>query len=237
LYNERRPEEYQGDEFVTEKEFHELRSELFNSQFTKNRSPWEVILVHYVLPEDQTLKAKLDRPPAIVSVMLCKSQHSVGDGFSFKRILLGQLLQNRKNSSDEVQPEQTKTKPTRHRGSFCYNCINFVQNIWTALIFPLRSLYEWILINIQLNTNKSDWHVPENKQAPAVHAFTNIISLSRVKMIKDQCGVSLSTLLFHICNEAMQKMMERKGMRLQEYVVTIFPLPLPNHPAKLRNHM
>jgi len=228
LYNENRLKEYIGEEYVTGKEFHEMREKLLNSQFPQNKSPWEIILVNNYSPEDPILRVKSDKP---LSVMIFKSHHSIADAFAIKKLVLGNLFEKQRGS--EIAPRITKGN--NKRDSFRV-LVKFLHNILKMLTFPIRSLYELMFINIQL-MKTSDWNVPENKQAPAVHAFTNLISVSRVKCIKNELGVSFTTLLFHICNEAMQKMMEKKEMRLKDNIPAIFPLPLPNHPEKLRNHM
>jgi len=238
LYNESRPPG--SGEVVREEEFHKMRETLLNSPFSKGKSPWVVVLVHNYLPADPILKDRVKKDTPF-SVMLLKVHHSLGDGYALKKLVTVDWCGNKEVEKSPGTGNKNQKGNEESEGNHLLECFTWsfqqIKGLFRGAIFPTRCIYEFTHLSVSLMRNKSSWSVSEEQRAPAVHAFTNLIPVSRIKWIKDQLGVSFTSVLFHVCSEAMQKIMQKKGMAGAESVIANFPLPLPRHPDKLRNHM
>lgn len=64
-----------------------------------------------------------------------------------------------------------------------------------------------------------------------------IWALDRLKRLKNRLGVDFHSLIVAGIASAIRQIYQDLGMKVPERIKFTYPLPMPGHPEKLRNHM
>lgn len=160
-----------------------LHEKLMNETYHSQRSPWELHLVqNYRNPKFE------DGP---LSVVVWRMHHTLGDGFS----ILGSLV----DGLGEIPLESLKLpKPggsTKEK--------TFTDIVLFVLTFPFKCTIEFWKLVKKVNQS-SPWMIPDsNKKWHQFVAHSELISIEKIKQIKDYYGVSFSAVFLSAISTAI----------------------------------
>ncbi|CAG7815108.1 unnamed protein product [Allacma fusca] len=191
-----------------------LAQNIIKRPFPVKQSPWEFLLYHNKIqentPESDCVKKTM------VAIRL---HHSLADGYSLFNLVM-------KHAGANV--EQAKPNFKRPR-SLAY--------IIRTLLLPFWMPYEMISQFFHCYDSNA-WHLPEKTMArDNCGVVTATLSTQFVKNIKTMHQASFAGVVLTALAGGIRKTMILNQVKLPEQIHCLTPLPLPNHPDKLRNHM
>lgn len=192
---------------------------LLNKTFPAKRSPWELHMF-------QGYKnSKLGQ--GNMTLFVFRFHHAMVDGFSIMYAFIEGLAGGKLPDVKIATPNEVKSSG---------------MNKWVYV--PLRMIHDlgyfatltWEQFRVG---HQNPLNVPdEKKKWKQLYARSELISIQKIKRIKNELGVSFTTVLLSSLAAGVAQSFKKKGD--QENIPNSFPvatlIPLPNHPNKLRNH-
>lgn len=198
----------------------ELRDAVSNSSenvsFDPSKSPWEVLVVPTMID---------DRDPEVKSVFILRVNHCLMDGFSVINFMEKVALEPWKmRSGDKLGEKPKKTN----------KIIQIYKFLMLLFLGPYHFFKMFTFSNdthkFVRNTFKSDFEEIYNSQC------TPEIPDSRLKSVKNDYGVSMSSLIVTLLSHAIGKYMKRGGSPMPSTIHGLLSFPLPGHDDVLTNH-
>lgn len=191
--------------------------DLVNQPFEKGRSPWELVIV---TDENDSNRCEVRK-----TMILFKIHHALIDGFSM--LNLGQQIfqKNEIGAGGDTRVVSKSLSPKKF-GLF-------------TKIFAIAWIPYFVakfLTTASANHNPSS---PDPHAMRQVSSFSyNKLELQWLKRIKTKHGVSLTCLLLAGFTAGIRNAITKKNQQPTiGGLPCVIPVPLPNHPEKLRNHM
>jgi len=201
----------------------EVTNELVYIPFQPKMSPWKVYLMHnYRAVNPVTGEATGTGP--VCTVVIFRVHHCLADGFSLLKALVNDLAQRQEGTgADTIVARTRPTSPIRQ--------------IATALNFVLSAPYDLLSAAIS-GMDFNSWHIPEKDLKFNWNLAVSLdIPVDLIKEVKNLHKVTLTTLILECFAAAARKFMTEAGFTVPDTIHCMMPLPAPNHPDKLRNHM
>ena len=202
---------------TTEEEVRKLVKELTWSPFAQQRSPWEM---HFIPNYKSATNYESDAETK--SVLIYRVHHGLCDGFKILHLIMTEC--NAVSMDLIAKPDYVKR--------------SLVSRIWLAIVFWFKAPYEFFKILVSA-TDHNQWHcLPERRLVkPMNMSFTERIPLTKIKNLSKSYNVSFSAVLLASITGGIRRMMMDSGVRVPKNISTAFPVPMPGHPLKLRNHL
>lgn len=206
------------DEFCVD-----LFEKLTNKKFIKNRSPWEIHVVHGSKNGEN------------VTAFITQVHHVFGDGLSVTSVglegLFGVHLEDYypKGSSDPTALAKQRTASIKKKNE-CY-----VTGVFTGIQSFINLLYDVGCMTsfvLWRTTVTTPFHVPDNKKMwKQLYGRSELISMERVKEIKNKLGVSLSAVLMSSMSSSVAHLIKSKnGGEETKNFLCAAPKLLPGRP-------
>ncbi|CAG7836635.1 unnamed protein product [Allacma fusca] len=195
-----------------EEDLRRIMGDFLSAPWTKNQSPWEFLLIYNFKTEEDHGTEKM--------VFVSRFHHGIGDGHSSAQLLQDMGL--------DYKPSAVPSYPKK---SVCFRIFFF-------FIFPFKLCYDLadnFTRSLDINTA---WH-PRNVELSKTYytSFTKPIPVSLVKEIKQKYQVSYLAVLYAATSGGIQRVMEEAGQKIPEKMACFNPVPKPNHPPGMVNHM
>lgn len=208
------------DSVFTPSDLRDMIETLANQPFHPKRSPWEIIVVYNYVSHNHGVGENDIRK----TIFIAKFHHVLADGFGALFTVMSALC-----SPIPVIPKAQF--PDRGK------CLKFLFN----LTYPLRVIREFSQHVVLTSFQDNPWRIPDDKKSwKQIYQSSPPISVSTIKVIKNRYGVSFTSVMHSCLASAMAKGLEAQhGSAILESVKrmpSIFMLPLPGHPFKLRNY-
>lgn len=195
----------------------DIHQEYQNKIYKKRSSPWEMVLFRNV-------KFKEDKESSQKSLLIFRVHHAMADGKSLMQLVV-ECFGNKQMKTASAQSLQ-ETQLNRFRF-----ILNFPWNI-TCEIYTIASLlfssfnHPW---KLNSSFRRSDFETDK-----IVVTFSPKIQMSDIKQIAKQNEVKTSAVGMSIVAGAIRKFC---GDKWDKEMAIGYPLPRPNHPDGLTNHL
>lgn len=204
---------------VDEKELHKIKLELLNRPFTRNKSPWEVLIVKNFEPDLDNNAHVVDKNKEYTAVVI-RFHHSMVDGFSvikqFEKPLITKVAVNTK------KPLGWPHSSNKENDRF--------QRLWHLIKLIVYGPIELIIDHMSY-TEDHDW---SNSRNPYTRDYflsrPFSIKLSYLKQLKSNLKVSFSAVTLAACAGAVRSAMLKQKRRLPKTIQILVPTLLPGHP-------
>lgn len=223
------------DDTVNDEKLNAICEKILNAAYPPNKSPWEVHLVKNYNSDQLPPNDKLGDQTTIA--ILFKVHHCLADGYSMLNALVEGFGQSSLANVELPKPRSPKR--------------NFWENLTSYIFLPFSSFYEISYAASHL-FRSSPWKVPDKeKEWHQFCAKSDFILINRVKFIKNQLGVSFTSVLLSAISSAIYKNIKNakekdfkegkwKGVLENDQdnrsMYCLSALPLPGHPKCLTNH-
>ncbi|XP_035704104.1 uncharacterized protein LOC118434502 [Folsomia candida] len=156
--------------------------------------------------------------------MIVRYHHALSDAYSMLKLL--DKISNPKLIDQILQPKTCATKTKR------------LQN-WAKTLVKIP--YD---VALYLEAYLRTWHTPDIFNPTCTPSLTgtstfaqNVSSLSVSEMKKSAKarGVSFTTLVFSSLTSSIRRLILKRDGKVSGNIILHFPMPVPNHPRKLRN--
>lgn len=211
--------------------FCNLVESLVNKQFPPKRSPWEIhLLQNYKNPNitKSTYGSNLNEDQNI-TVVVFRFHHGMVDGFSVMNCVVDGLFGQKVFNVGVAQPRK-KVKS-----------VSLSDSLKMCLYVPFRLLWDagkLVALGVKFgNADATPWTCPdEKKKWQMIYSRSEFIPVDKIKFIKNNLKVGFSTVLLACVSAAATNSFQKKGRPECKNSPFFCPIPLPNHPDKLRNH-
>ncbi|CAG7716992.1 unnamed protein product, partial [Allacma fusca] len=203
---------------TSENEFRQIIKTLTWAPFKAKTSPWECLLINNLQLNDPAPDEKATFP---LSVLIFRMHHGLCDGFSILHALMQEL--------GKISMK-TAVKPHYARKSFWRQMVEICT-------FPVLAPYQFSKTMVDAY-DVNDWHrgTQGTSSKPFNASFTHRIPTQLIKEVKDRHGVSFTAVVMSTIMGGIRNSMIRQGLKVPRKMSAAIPVPLPNHPHKLRNH-
>ncbi|CAG7816985.1 unnamed protein product [Allacma fusca] len=203
---------------ITEEKFRQILKTLTWAPFKVKTSPWECLLVNDLqlndTPREQGTTVNLQ------SALIFRVHHGLCDGFSILRALMQEL--GKISITTAVRPHFPKK--------------GFLRRVFEICTFPLLAPYQFSRTLVDAY-DVNGWHRGGCGRLKRLNAsFTPRIPTEFIKEAKDKHGVSFTAVLMSGIVGGIRNVMTQQGLEIPKNMNAAIPVPLPNHPLKLRNH-
>lgn len=205
-----------------------LVESLINKQFPPKRSPWEIhLLKNYKNPNIAT--GNEDVSDQHMSVLIFRFHHGMVDGFSVMNSVVDGICDNEVSSMNVAQASNSRKRT------------NLIQSLKMCMYIPFRILWDaGKIVAIALKFSKpssTPWTCPDDKKKWQMnYSRSELISIDKIKFIKNNLKVGHTSVLLSCVSAAAANSFKKKGRPDCTNVPFFCPIPLKNHPDKLRNH-
>lgn len=204
----------------------DLFEKLMNTPFEKNRSPWDIHIIHgwrqISIGQENNLNTNKE-----VTVLVTRNHHVLGDGRSFASLLIKGLFGNRVEDSHK-QYSSSLLNPKNSRNSK-NSAMSFVTTV-------LKLMKDFGCITfIMFCKAKANTKLHKSENPGFVHQMSPLISMGSVKNVRKKIGVNFSSVLVSGFSAAIGDCL--KSEKLCKFLL-VAPRPLPGHPQdKMVNHL
>lgn len=197
-----------------EEDLRRIMGGLLAAPWKDGHSPWEFLLIHNYRPEGDT------SPEVEKMALVCRFHHGIGDGHSSSKLLTDMGL----SYTPAAMPTPIK-KP-----------------LWAAvllpLIYPFKFCYDLADNYLMSVDSDNPWHRQGVKLSKTYFtSFTKPIPVSLVKEIKNKHGVSYISVLYAAVGGGISRIMAQAGQKPPKFMACLNPVPKPDHPGGMINHM
>ncbi|CAL8125041.1 unnamed protein product [Orchesella dallaii] len=199
---------------VTVKEMRDLISQFGKTPLDPSRSPWEIIVIKNFVN---------DKHPEVKSAMILRLHHCMFDGYSVFNVF-------NKLTDNGITLAGTPLQNPLTDGKRWW-----LKYLVMPIVFFFRGPYELFGQALSYDSNKLIQTSKENFRGVMRFDECEPISLVELKEIKNYYGVSMIALTTGLVAGGLKKFLAKKGVPPQKIHMT-FPLPVINHPDKLRNY-
>lgn len=216
----------------SEKILRNLIESLLNKPFPPKRSPWEMHLVYnFKNPFIPSTDGANSITTEEVTVMIFRIHHGMADGFAviyaLFEALSGQKLLYKHIESKHLAASQSVTESFKK-----------AYNAWICV--PCRIIWDLgYLVKFSVRYGdklKTPYGCPDRmKQWKVGYDQSEVISMEKIKFIKNQLKVSFTSVLLSAVAAGVAFSYNKKGLKGKLFPVGI-PIPLAGHSGKLRNH-
>jgi len=224
---------------VTEKDMLSILNDLSQKTFPLETSPWELLIIRNYEPQDpcvcidfKNFGKKERLAPSEIGfedrstgkfLLLFRIHHALADGYSILKLLCTKVCN---------EPSATLPQPPVSKSS-CAS--TFLLGLNMLLFTPYYHLRQFVI-----DVDRNGWHSGQLKLTHKVHmAFSERISLDRLKGIAKKQQVSLTVLILALWGGAFHRFLEtaRKDFKIPKYMRALAPMPWAGHPFQgLINH-
>lgn len=204
---------------VTDSELREVIARFGKTPLNSQRSPWQIFVV-------RNLSSSTN--PAVKSAFIMRLHHVMFDGNSILNVF-GRLTDNELTLAGP-KADQLKNQATKNP------ILKWLQAILKPVVVCIRGPYELIGQIMMYDNNQLSKTSRENFKNVMRFYECEPIPMEELKAIKNFYGVSLTALHTTLVIRGLKKFMESKNIN-EEKVHMTFPLPVLNHPDKLRNYL
>ena len=171
------------------------------------RSPWEVLLIHNYKFTEEDAD--------LHTVVLLRAHHALIDGYGYVTLMR----------------KLTQCKYTMPG-------LNF-QNppLWYKLMAAIKVPWDMAKMCVATHDGLKHWHVRPSGQRDFSAGLTGAIPISSVKAIKNNLGVSYTTVIFAAVAGAIEKLSQMEKLGVPKKIGVYAPLPMPEHPGGTVNHV
>lgn len=215
----------------------ELVEEMLNKPYIAKRSPWEVHVVRnfkYEAPQGKDENINEEEEYTLVTI---RFHHTLGDGFALTyAIVEGLFGDNLKLIHNQIPTEKMPIQAKDVFGvdfvKLLTGPIQFLVDFGFVLSLLWRRQRPW-----RKEESKPDEESGENKSDAQIYARSQLISLPKLKFIKNTFGVSLSSLFQSCLGAALAKNFEAASPLIEKDELRLYMgLPVGGHKDKLRNN-
>ncbi|CAL8085280.1 unnamed protein product [Orchesella dallaii] len=232
LENHLQPKKIEGE---TDDELEEnvclFMEQLVNKTFHPKRSPWECFVVqNYRNTELQRDKTSTN----VMTLLVFRFHHSLVDGYSILKVIIESMMGIPLSTASLTPVSLTNKKDSPS---------NLTKKIVTNFTLVFRIVYEICHFFALAFTGTTPWHVPLNKKKCGEHICrTKPIPVESIRNIKSKLGVSFTSVLMSCASAAASRSFQLHHAKPEQNcrgrtMPTSIPLPRPDHPDKLRNHV
>lgn len=187
-----------------------IHQELINKPYSRNHSPWEIILINSV-----------STTGVETSVVAARLHHAMADGKSILKLFVECLGQK------SLKTAQATPAPTSYLSSFQF-----------YLMFPLHYIIQMTFVFYKFCTShKHPWKnhgFRGDKYSRINVSFSPKLPLSEIKQVAKKNNVTSSAVVMSLVAGAMRKC----GVDFEDHdVIMGYPLPKDNHPESMANHV
>ena len=191
----------------------EVCDELVYKPFKPSTSPWEVFVINNYRESDSGTGP-------VSTALVVRIHHCLGDGFTILKTLTLDLTEG-KQELDSTVPKFVLPK------------FSFLRALRLFFSAPYEFLSE---AKNAVDTNS--WHVPEKQLKRSNNsAISPKLSIEWVKEVKLLNKASFTGVILECFTGALRKFMSEAGYSVPDSIHCVTPLPIPNHPDKMRNHL
>ena len=200
----------------TEEDFRQVLGGLLAKGWPERRSPWELLIVENFISE--TPKKTRDSH----TLVIFRVHHGLGDGYSFLKLFLRDLAQYEGNLAKPSSVRLTK-----------------LERIIATLISPVKMLYDLAELCVDASDFDNCWRMKHGAKLSREY-YTSIskpFEVRRMRDIKNKYGVNYISVILAALAGTIRKIMEDAGQTVPKRMAVAVPMPLPNHPGGLVNHV
>lgn len=195
---------------------------LLNKPFLPKRSPWDVYVLHGLGQMSEFDKETLStNSKAKITVFVVRTHHVLADGISLVSLIKDDLFGNYTEGCQIQEKEKSASQFTQ---KFTHSIL-----IFPAIIKLLRDLgfmTAFILCNAEANTKL---HVPNYQKLRYVHQMSSLISMEKVKIIRNKFKVSFSAVMVASLAAAIAEFLNEN--RSDKFLLAA-PRPLAGRPKE-----
>ena len=203
---------------VTQQELEERLPALLLQPWKRDQSNWEFLLINNYCKNEQDMEKH--------TVIAFRMNHTIGDGYSTKRLLF--RLFDPQEPSSKFKHNSSKEKDKKA----------LMDKLKMCAAFPFKLFYDTAELAIRdLLGPKSGWASVGERQL-AVSALGSGIPVDDIKAIKNELGASYTSVLLAAVCAALGKFVPGGSRNSSSRKIgCIVPMPKPNHPATMTNHL
>ena len=156
------------------------------------------------------------------TLVIFRVHHGLGDGYSFLNVFLRDLAQYKGNLAKPVSVRLTR-----------------IERMIAILISPVKMSYDLAELCVDAYDFDNCWRVKREAKLSRQY-YTSIskpIETQRMKDIKNKYGVNYISVILAALAGTIRKVMEDAEQSVPKRIAVTVPMPLPNHPGGLVNHV